>query len=51
MKFKDGETIWSLSKPVSLQPGSYTAIVRALDREGNTEVAKRRSNRAQFKVR
>jgi len=51
VKFQDGKTTWSLSKPVSLQPGSYTAIVRALDREGNTEVAKRRTNRAQFKVR
>lgn len=51
VKFQNGKATWILSKPVSLKPGSYTAVVRALDREGNTEVAKRRTNRAQFKVR
>ena len=51
MSFRGGKTTWKLDRPVTLRPGTYTAIIRATDREGNVETAKRRTNRARFRVR
>ena len=51
VSFRGGKTTWKLDRPVTLRPGTYTAIIRATDREGNVETAKRRTNRAQLRVR
>jgi len=48
---RSGKSAWQLSKGVLLRPGTYTAIARGVDRDGDVEVAKRRSNRATFRVR
>ena len=45
------KSTWQLAKGVRLPPGTYVVTVRGVDRDRNVEVAKRKSNRATFRVR
>lgn len=45
------KSAWRLTTKVKLPRGRYSAAVRAIDRDGNAEQAKRRSNRATFQAR
>jgi hypothetical protein len=42
---------WQLSKGVRLPRGSYSVVVRGVDRDGNIEVKKRSSNRAKLRAK
>ncbi len=48
---KKAKTSWRLARAVRLPAGRYTVIVRGVDRDGNVEVKKRRSNRATLRAR